>query len=99
MAFTLLVLGGLILLWWSNDWGPLQLAYRRGDHCYAVRLFSEVAPARPTDEDVQFGIGRAYLGLKQPKDGRAALDRAIELDPKAAFVPEGRKLLADNKAG
>lgn len=75
-----------------------QLAFRRGDHRYAVQLFAEVARSQPKDADVQFRLGLAYRGLKQVRDCRAALERAIALDPKGAFVPEARKILAEKKA-
>ena len=75
------------------------LAYRRGDHRFAVQLLMEVARSRPQDATVQFALGRAYLGLKQVRDARAALERAIKLDPKGTFVTEAKKILAENKAG
>ena len=75
------------------------LADRRGDHRYAVQLLTEVARNRPQDATVQFALGRAYLGLKQLRDARAALERALKLDPTGTFVPEAKKLLTENKAG
>ncbi len=76
-----------------------SLALRRGDFKYAVQLFTEVANAQPQDADLQFQLGLAYLRLKQLPDCRAALERAIALNPTGTFIPEARKILADNKAG
>ncbi|HAB17148.1 MAG TPA: hypothetical protein DCE44_11945, partial [Verrucomicrobiales bacterium] len=76
-----------------------RLSYRRGDFRYAVRLFSEVARNQPRDADVQFQLGLAYLRLKQLPESRAALEKAIAIDPKGSFVPEAKQLLADNKPG
>lgn len=75
------------------------LALRRGDYRYAVQLLSEVARNQPKDAQVQFQLGVAQLRLKQLPEARVSLEKAIALDPKAAFVPEAKKLLEENKAG
>lgn len=70
-----------------------KLSARRGDDRYAVQLFAEAAASRPTDAELQFQLGTSYLRLKQLPAGRAALERAIQLNPQGAFVAEARKML------
>lgn len=76
-----------------------NLAYRKGDYRYAVQLYGEVAKTQPKDAELQFQLGLTYLRLKQVAESRAALEKAISLNPNGSFVPEAKKLLAENKAG
>ncbi|HUS34240.1 MAG TPA: tetratricopeptide repeat protein [Verrucomicrobiae bacterium] len=73
------------------------LQYRRADYQKAARTLAEVARKRPNDENVQFYLGMAHYQLKQARESKAALKKAIELQPKAPFLTEAQRVLAELK--
>jgi uncharacterized protein HemY len=56
-----------------------------------------VAAKQPNDETVQYYLGMAHYQLKQPRESKVALKKAIELQPKAPFIAEAQRVLAELK--
>ncbi len=69
------------------------LAFRHAEFTYAVQIYKEIARTQPNDGNLQFLLGRCYFQLKQTSDARAALEKAISLDPKGVYVGEAKGLL------
>lgn len=66
-----------------------QLAYLRGDHDEAVVKFRAAEVAQPSLALIHYGLGRAYLVTKQPREAFKSFQRAAKLDPKLALAPQG----------
>jgi tetratricopeptide (TPR) repeat protein len=73
------------------------LQYRRAEYQKAARTLAEVARKQPNDENAQFYLGMSHYQLKQPRESKAALKKAIELQPKAPFLAEAQRVLAELK--
>lgn len=73
------------------------IQYRRADYQKAARTLAEVARKLPNDEMVQFHLGMAHYHLKQAPQSKAALQKAIALQPKAPFLAEAQRVLAELK--
>jgi tetratricopeptide (TPR) repeat protein len=73
------------------------IQYRRADYQKAARTLAEVARKLPSDEIVQFHLGMAHYHLKEARESKAALRKAIELRPNAPFLSEAQRILAQLK--
>lgn len=72
---------------------------RRGDFNYAVQLLSEAARTRTNDASVFYHLGVAYQGQKKNAEGKAALEKALALEPNGSFVEDAKKRLEELKGG
>jgi len=61
-----------------------------GDFAAAVRFARYAADARPQDPDVQYALGRSYLGAGKPDDAEAAFDAALALDAEHGYALAGK---------
>lgn len=73
------------------------LAYQRGEFPRAVQLLSESAATSPDDAELFFQLGFAQHRLKQTRDCRAALTKALALAPNDPNATEARRILAELK--
>lgn len=71
-----------------------KLSQRRGDHRYAAQLLEQVTRDRPTDAEAFYLLGLSQQQLGQTAACRAALAKALELAPEAAFAAQARATLA-----
>jgi tetratricopeptide (TPR) repeat protein len=58
-----------------------QAAYKAGNFDKAVNNLNWVASQAPNDPDVQYALSQAYKGKGDQQNARAALSRALSLDP------------------
>jgi tetratricopeptide (TPR) repeat protein len=68
----------------ESDAGIQAIGYqmlKMGDMKSAVALLQANATDYPRSSGAAFGLGRAYCGAGRREEGRAALARALELDP------------------
>jgi len=79
----------------NRAYGILQ--YQRADYQAAARTLSDAAKKRPNDETIQYYLGMSHYQLKQPKETKVALKKAIDLQPKAPFASEVQRILAELK--
>ena len=70
------------------------IAFHRKDYSRAAQLLKECSAAHPQDAEGLYYLGMAHFHLKESNASRAALERAIALNGKAAFVAEARRTLA-----
>lgn len=73
------------------------LQYQKADYQTAARTLAEVGRKRPNDETVQYYLGMSHYQLKQPKETKVALKKAIDLQPKAPFASEVQRILNELK--
>lgn len=73
------------------------LQYQQGDYSRAAMSLKSVAAKQPNDETVQYYLGMSHYQLKQPRESKVALKKAIELQPKAPFIAEAQRVLAELK--
>jgi Flp pilus assembly protein TadD len=71
-----------------------MIAFNRKDYSRAAQLLTESSAHSPTDAEAFYCLGMAHFHLKQTVLSRAALERAVSLDPQAAFVAQARQTLA-----
>jgi tetratricopeptide (TPR) repeat protein len=57
------------------------ILYRRGDYSRALLLLQESATRAPDQAEIQFHLGMAAYAMAQEVTARAALRRALELEP------------------
>jgi tetratricopeptide (TPR) repeat protein len=73
------------------------LAYRRGDYARSAQLLKETEAKRDSDAELHYYLGMAHCRLKESKDGKAELQRALALNVQPKFAAEARKALAELK--
>jgi tetratricopeptide (TPR) repeat protein len=73
------------------------LQYQKAEYQTAARTLADIAKKRPNDETVQYYLGMSHYQLKQPKESKVALKKAIDLQPKAPFASEVQKILNEIK--
>jgi Flp pilus assembly protein TadD len=73
------------------------LAYRRGDYARSAQLLKETALKRNNDAELFYYLGMAHYRLKESKEGKAALQRALSLNLKPQLADETRRVLAQLK--
>lgn len=71
-----------------------EAAYKRGQFEWASRLLQESAAGGSRQADAYYYLGMSYHQLKNKAAARKALNRALELDPRAEWVPAVREILA-----
>jgi len=72
-------------------------AAERGEFTRAADVLSDYVRQRADDAEAVYHLGRARFQLKQAKEAREALNRALALQPNAAFAADARKMLAELK--
>ncbi len=73
------------------------LAYQRGEFSRAGQLLQEASVRFPEDPEVIYRLGLTQSKLKQSKESRANLAKALVLAPNSELAPEAKRLLADLK--
>ena len=73
------------------------LAYQRGEFPRAVQLLKESAPAFANDAELFYTLGFAHHKLKQSRECKDALTRAIGLSSNSPQAVEAKQILADLK--
>jgi tetratricopeptide (TPR) repeat protein len=72
-------------------------AYHRRDYPRATAALSESVRKRSEDPNAQFYLGMAQAQLKRTKESKAALSKALALQPNAPFAAEAKRVLAEQK--
>ena len=73
------------------------LACRRGDSPRAAQLLKESARTRNDDPELLYYLGIAHYRLKETKESKAALQRALALNLQTKLANEARRVLAELK--
>lgn len=68
--------------------------YRQGSYLAARSLLNEVVLKRADSAEVQYHMGMTLFRLDETDAARSYLERALALDPIAAFADEARRTLA-----
>jgi Flp pilus assembly protein TadD len=62
---------------------------KMGDYRGAIELLKANAADYPQSASAQFGLGRAYGAAGQVEEARAAMRRAVEIDPNFTKARKG----------
>jgi Tfp pilus assembly protein PilF len=73
------------------------LVYQRGEFPRAVQLLKESAPVFPQDAELFYTLGLAHYKLKQGRESKDALTRALNLAPNSPQAAEARRILTELK--
>ncbi len=73
-----------------------EVAYHKGQFEWASRLLQESVDRGSGQADLYYYLGMSYHQLKNKVAARKALNRALELDPRAEWAPVARERLAHN---
>ena len=68
-------------------------SFRNGDLQGAVRIFAQLTEKEPENAHVAYRLGKVLSVLGNQTSARAALERALTLDPEADFAKDARKIL------
>jgi tetratricopeptide (TPR) repeat protein len=71
------------------------LNYRRGYYPQSVEQLRQAAAARANDAELLYYLGAAYHQLKQSRECRDALQRALDLNLSPGLAGEAKRALAD----
>jgi len=74
-----------------------SLEYQRGEFPRAVQLLKESAPAFPQDAELFYTLGMAHYKLKQSRECKDALTKAVGLSPNSPQATEAKRVLAELK--
>ncbi len=73
------------------------LACRRGDAARGAQLLTELAPARSDDAELLYYLGMAQYQLKQPKESKQTLQRALALNVEPKLAEQAKRVLIELK--
>lgn len=73
------------------------LAYQRGEFSRAGLLLQEAAASFPDDPEVVYRLGLTQYKLKQSRESKSTLTKALALAPNSELAPEAKRLLAELK--
>lgn len=73
------------------------LAYERGEFSRAIQLLLGAVARFPNDAEVIYRLGFAQYKLKQSKESKSTLSKALTLAPSSTLAPEAKRMLADLK--
>jgi tetratricopeptide (TPR) repeat protein len=71
------------------------LEYQRGEFSRAAQLLAESSQTLQTDAEVIYYLGAARYKLKQPKESKEHLTKALAMAPNSAFAIEAKRLLRE----
>src|SRR5262245_3801686 len=71
------------------------LEYQRGEFSRAAQLLAESSQILQTDAEVIYYLGAARYKLKQPKESKEHLTKALVMAPNSAFATEAKRLLRE----
>jgi tetratricopeptide (TPR) repeat protein len=74
-----------------------QLAYRKKDYSYAVRLLEESLRARATDAELYYYLGLSQGQLKQKNESKQSLTKALAMNGQHPLAAEARRVLGELK--
>jgi tetratricopeptide (TPR) repeat protein len=69
------------------------LAYRQGDLARSLPLLQDCLRKRDNDAELLYYLGMTQCGLKQPKPGRQALERALALNLQPKLAQDAKRTL------
>jgi tetratricopeptide (TPR) repeat protein len=69
--------------------------YKKDLASLAVGPLEQSVAKEPSNADFQYHLGLAYLKVGKQTNGRAALDRALKLDPRSEMATEARRALGE----
>jgi len=72
-------------------------AYQRGDFARAAQLLAESAPHYPNDGNLFYCLGIAQYRLKQSRESKESLAKALTLAPDSPLSVEAKRVLAELK--
>lgn len=70
------------------------IAYQRRDYAGAVQLLNTSVRRRANDAELFYYLGMAHYQLRQPRESKAALQKALELNLSSPLAAEAKKTLA-----
>lgn len=70
------------------------ILYKKGQYARAAALLDESAEKLPDQAEIRYHLGAVQYALGDEDAARTSLQRAIELEPSAAWAPEAKKRLA-----
>ena len=73
------------------------LAYRRADYKRSTQLLKESARKRADDAELHYYLGMAHFKLKESKESKTALQRALTLNVQTKFATEAKRVIAELK--
>ena len=73
------------------------LAYRRADYKRTTQLLNESARKRVDDAEIFYYLGMAHFRLKENKESKVALQRALTLNVQTKFAAEAKRVIAELK--
>ena len=76
-----------------------NLEFSQGHFQRALKHHQEALKVKPTSALAQAHVGEALLWLKKSDEGRAALEKAIDMDPSGAPAQFARALLDAQQQG
>jgi tetratricopeptide (TPR) repeat protein len=72
--------------------------YKKGLFDRAVASLRDASRQKPSSPDIQYRLGLAYLGVKNDREARQSLERALKLNPKFAGAEDAKRALASIKS-
>ena len=75
------------------------LYYKKNSYQLALEYLKDAATKVPSNPVYQYQLGLAYVKLGKTAEGRQALEKALQLDPKFSQAGEARKTLAELSRG
>jgi tetratricopeptide (TPR) repeat protein len=72
-------------------------SYERGEFTRSAELLAEYCRQRSQDAEAFYQLGLAHQKLKQVKECKDALNKALSLQPNAAFAAEAKRILGELK--
>jgi tetratricopeptide (TPR) repeat protein len=72
-----------------------SLAFERGDYSRSVQLLQECAATSRSDGELFYQLGMAQYKLKQNKESKVSLNKALALAPNSQLASEAKRLLAE----
>jgi len=72
-----------------------SLTFERGEYPRAVELLQECTPASKGDAELFYKLGMAQFKLKQNKECKVSLNKALALAPNSQLASEAKRLLAE----
>lgn len=72
-------------------------ADERGEFARAADVLADYTRQRADDAEAFYHLGRARFQLKQATEAKAALNKALSLQPAASFAAEAKRMLAELK--
>ena len=70
------------------------ILYKKRQYARALNLIEDAAGKRPADPEIQYHLGLTHYMMGEEAEARAALQRAVQLDPAAKWLGSANQALA-----